>query len=115
MLQVERLAFNSRRIHVCVYELHTCMSVRAAYMYGCVSYIHVCVYVCIHVCVYELHTCMCVRATYMYVCIHVCMCELTMYEATVLLALLYGAENGLQRLTTYTALTPFIWLASVRH
>ena len=41
-------------IHVCVYELHTCMCIRAAYIYVCASYIHLWVY-----------TCMCV---YMYVC-----------------------------------------------
>ena len=65
-------------IHVCVYELHTCMCVQATYMYVCTSYIHVCVY--------ELHTCICVRATYMYVCIHVsvyklhtCMCVQAAY------------------------------------
>ena len=58
-------------IHVCVYDLHTCMCVQSTYMYVCMS--------CIHVCVYDLHTCMCVRSTYMYVCmsyIHVCLYEL---------------------------------------
>ena len=58
-------------IHVCVYELHTCMCMC---IHVCVCELHTCMcvymYVCIHVCVY---TCMCV---YMYVCIHVCVYEL---------------------------------------
>ena len=61
-------------IHVCVYELHTCMCVC---MYVCTSYIHVCVYE-LHTCrcVRAIYTCICARATYMYVCLHVCVYEL---------------------------------------